>query len=684
MEKVAGLIIGRAKLVLALFALLTVVFGLLIPLVPINYNLADYVPDRAPSTRAIAVIEEEFDDPVPNARVFIPDVNLAEATAMKDQIASLEGIESVMWLDDYVDLREPLQIQDTETVEGFLTDNGALYQVTADLGQAPEALTALQALSPDAAVEGQLVDMSLAQTGTSSEITTIMAIMLPMLVVVLLLATRSWLDPVFLLTSLGVAVALNMGTNIFLGEISFITQSVAGVLQLAVSLDYGLFLLHSRERHSRGGEDTATSLRAAVVESATAIVSASATTILGFLALVFMSFRLGPDLGIVLAKGVLFSLLCVLVLTPALYAVFARAVAATQHRSFLPSFAGLGRLLGRVAPFLLVIAALVPVAYVAQGMNDFRYTMTAYPDGSREEADRAFIEEEFGRRLPMVLLVPRGDWAREHALEQELAEVDGVVALASYQSQVGRYLPAEVLPADQVSALLSENHSRMVLTVDSPKEGDAAFGLVQRIREIAQSHYPDRYHLTGESVVTLDMRDTIREDNVVVNGLAIASVGLVLALAFRALVLPVLLVLTIEASIWFNLALPYVTGNHLAFIGYLIVSSVQLGATVDYAILVTQHYLRHRVDQTPREAVSLAVKETFGVLVVPAAVLAAAGFILASVSSLDVVSQLGTALGRGAVLSFAMVYLFLPGLLMVFDRVIEATTWKTRFLRSTP
>lgn len=681
-ERVAGLIIGRSKLVLAVFAALTVVCGLLIPLVPINYNLAEYVPERAASTRAIQVLEEEFDDEVPNARVFAPDVTLVEALELKARIEALEGVRSVLWLDDLVDLRQPLEVQDPDTVSGFLTERGALFQVSTDLSLAPETMTALQELTPEGAVEGQLVDMALAQTGTSSEITTIMAIMMPMLVLVLMLATRSWLDPLFLLATLGIAVAINMGTNIVLGEISFITMSVAGVLQLAVSLDYGLFLLHSRERHSSEGLDTATSLRRAVAESATAIVSASATTILGFLALVFMSFRLGPDLGVVLAKGVLFSLLCVLVVTPALYMVFDKAVAATQHRSFMPSFVGLGRVLGRAAPYLLVIGLLIPVAYVAQGMNDFRYTMTAYPEGSREQRDRDFIEQEFGRHLPMVLLVPRGDWAREHALEEELAAVPGVEAITSYQSQVGRYLPAEVVPGDQVSALLSENWSRIVLTVDSPKEGDQAFALVTTIREVAQAHYPDRYHLTGESVVTLDMRDTIREDNVVVNGLAIASVGLVLALAFRALVLPVLLVLTIEASIWFNLSLPYLMGQHLAFIGYLIVSSVQLGATVDYAILVTQHYLRNRRDHLPRPAIQRAVSETFGVLIVPAGVLAAAGFILASVSSLEVVAELGTALGRGAVLSFVMVFLFLPGLLLAFDRIIEKTTWKTRFLRS--
>lgn len=685
MEKVAGLVISHSRLMLALFGLLTVLSGLLIPSVRINYNLADYVPERAASTVALHVMEDEFDDAVPNVRVFVPDVGIVEALEVKDRIAALPAIDSVIWLDDFIDLKQPLDVQDPDTVESFYTDGGALYQVSAGLDTSPQTMVQLQEVAtPAGAVEGQLIDLALAQMGTSSEVTTIMLIMVPLGVILLLFSTRSWLDPVILLVTIGVAVVLNMGSNVLLGEVSFLTQAVTGVLQLAVSMDYGIFLMHARERHAAAGVGRRESLQAAVVESSTAILAASTTTILGFLALVFMSFRLGPDLGIVLAKGVLFSLLCVILFMPALMTVLDRWAEATTHRPLLPDFGGLGRVISRAALWLLAIGVVLPFCFIAQGMNDFRYGTTDYPAGSREAADRVFIQEEFGRHLPMALLVPRGDWGREYQLEQELSGLPEVIAIASYQSQVGRLLPSQVLPQEQLSSLLSENYSRIVLTVDSDKEGVAAFALVDRVRAIAQEYYPDRYHLTGESVVTSDMKVTITADNLVVNGLAMVTVGLVLLISFRSLIIPFLLVLTIEGSIWINLTVPYLTGTHLAYIGYLVVSTVQLGATVDYAILFTQHYLANREHVGRREAVARTVGETFGVLLIPALILMSAGLILAAVSSLEVVSQLGTVLGRGAALSFVMVYLFLPGLLLAFDPVIEKTTWKARFVRSSP
>ena len=683
MKKVADLVVGHSKVVLLLFGLLTFFSAALMPSVTINYNLAEYIPEGAPSTIAIDVMASEFEDAVPNVRVFVPDVSVVEAVQIKQQIADVPAVTSVIWLDDFMDLKQPLDIQDPEVVAGFYTDDGALFQVSTDLDTAPETMVALQEVATQAgAVEGQLLDMALAQMSTTSEINTIMAFMIPLGVLLLIFSTRSWIDPIILLVTIGVAVVLNMGSNVVLGEISFLTQAVTAVLQLAVSMDYGIFLLHARERYIAAGLGRRESLKAAMLESSVSIISSSMTTILGFLALVFMSFRLGPDMGVVLAKGVTFSLICVIFLMPALLVVLDKVVMATDHRPLLPSFDGLGRVVSKASMWLLGIGLLLPMLFIAQGMNDFRYGTSEYPEGSRAAADRAFIQEEFGRDLPMALLVPRGDWGREHQLETELAQMDEVVAITSYQSQVGRLLPSEVLPQAQISSLLSENYSRIVLSVDTPKEGVQAFDVVERVRDVAQKYYPDSYHLTGESVVTYDMRSTITADNIVVNGLAMVSVGLVLMISFKSLIIPFLLVLTIEGSIWMNLSVPYLTGTHLNYIGYLIVSTVQLGATVDYAILFTQHYLVNRGRVGKREAVAQTVGQTFGTLLIPALILTSAGTILSVVSSLEVVAQLGTMLGRGAVLSFVMVNLFLPGLLMTFDPIIEKTTLKARFVRS--
>ena len=683
MRAVAQFITAHHRLLLVLFALISLMCGLLTLLVPINYNLADFIPKDAPSKIATDVMAEEFDDSIPNVRIFVPGLTLAEAVETKQVISEVPAVQSVLWLDDLIDIKTPLELQDQALVSGFQTDAGSLFQVSVTLDDTVATLAELQSIATDdGAVEGQLVDLALAQQSTTSEVGTIMVFMVPLALGLLILSTLSWLEPLVLMATIGVAVVLNMGTNIFIGEISFITAAVAGVLQFAVSMDYGIFLLHAQKRHLEAGEGRLKALQSAVVDSSTAILASSSTTIFGFLALLFMAFQLGPDLGLVLAKGVGFSLICVIFFMPALMHLLDRAIAATSHRSFLPSFAGLGRAIAKVALPLLAIAAVLPMAYVAQGMNDFRYGMGDYPTGSREAADREFIQEEFGRALPMALLVPRGQWGTEHELEQELSQLDAVTGISSYQSQVGRLLPAEVLPAQQLSSLLSENYSRIILTVDTPKEGAEAFALVHEVREIAQRHYPDRYHLTGESVVLEDMRASITSDSTLVNWIAIGSVWLVLLISFRSLLIPFLLVLTIEGAIWINLAVPYLSGNYMVYIGFLVISTVQLGATVDYAILFTQHYLANRVTRGKREAIAHTVAETFGTLLTPMLILASAGLVLYLVSSLVVVSQLGEVLARGAVISFAMVNLFLPGMLIVFDRAIEKTTWKANLLRS--
>lgn len=683
MRTIAEHITRQHRLLLVIFGALTVVCGFLTLLVPINYNLADFIPPEAPSKVAMDVMAREFDDSVPNVRIFVPDLTLAEAVETKQSISEVSAVQSVLWLDDLVDLKKPLELQDQALVSGFRTEAGSLFQVSVTLDDTVATLAQLQEIATaDGAVEGQLVDLALAQQSTTSEVGTIVVFMVPLALGLLILSTLSWLEPVVLMATIGVAVALNMGTNIVVGEISFITAAVAGVLQFAVSMDYGIFLLHAQKRHLEAGEGRLQALQSAVVDSSTAILASSTTTIFGFLALLFMSFQLGPDLGLVLAKGVVFSLICVIFFMPALMRVMDRAIAATSHRSFLPSFAALGRGVSRFAVPLLVIAALLPIAYAAQGMNDFRYGMGDYPAGSREAADRAFIQEEFGRALPMALLVPRGRWGTEHELEQELSGLDAVTGISSFQTQVGRLLPPEVLPPEQLSPLLSENYSRIILTVDTPKEGAEAFAVVGEIREIAQRHYPDGYHLTGESVVLEDMRASITSDSVQVNLIAIGSVWLVLLISFRALLIPFLLVLTIEGAIWINLSVPYLSGNSMVYIGFLVISTVQLGATVDYAILFTQRYLGHRATRSKHESIAHTVGETFGTLLTPMLILASAGLVLYQVSSLVVVSQLGEVLARGALISFAMVNLFLPGMLIVFDRAIEKTTWRADFLRS--
>lgn len=678
MNKIAKWIVRHKVLILLVFLIVTAISALCIPLVKINYNLQDYVPESAPSTVAMKTMEKEFDDAIPNARVYIPDVSIQEALQRKASMMELTHVSDVLWLDDFYDVKTPVELADPELIETYYRDGSALFQVITDFEDTVTTKDQLQEIAgPEGAVEGQLIDLANAQSAIGSEISLIMLFMVPIGILILMLATDSWLQPVLLLVSIGVAIVINMGTNIFKSEVSFLTQAVTAILQLAVSMDYGIFLLHRYEEYRGKGKSSVDAMEEAITKSANPILASSMTTVFGFLALIFMRFQIGPDLGLVLAKGVLLSLVSVLLLLPVLSLLTDKWVEKARHRRYMPSFTGVAKVVSKARiPLMIVISILIIPAFLAQQKNDFIYGNADYDKTSREYADRHLIEDKFGKNLSIALLVPRDEWGKEKQLHDELKAMPNVLSVLSYESQISRLIPTEVIAEDLQASLLSDNYSRLVLTVRSEKEGPQAFGLVEELRAVAEKYYPGTYQLVGESVVTYDMRDTITKDNAIVNGLAIAMVGLVVLISFKSLSIPLILLLTIESSIWFNLSVPYLTNTSLSYIGYLIISTIQLGATVDYGILFTQHYLDNRELMDKKGAARETIAQTFGTLLPPALILTLAGAILQRVSSLAIVSELGEVLARGASFSFIMVILFLPGLLVLFDGVIHKTTWQ--------
>ncbi len=308
--------------------------------------------------------------------------------------------------------------------------------------------------------------------------------------------------------------------------------------------------------------------------------------------------------------------------------------------------------------------------------------MGSYAEGSRAARDVKLINDKFGNNMQMALLLPRDQPAKEEILIDKLEELPEIKSVTSFISMSSAAIPPDLISEALTSQLLTDDYSRMIVVSNSPAESPETFALAEHIRELSAEIYNEgeEVYLVGENFVLTDMRDTIKEDNLIVNGLAILAVAIVIAIAFRSLSLPLLLVLTIEISIWINLAIPYFGGTSLNYIGYLIISTVQLGATVDYGILLTQHYLDNRQMMGRKEAAEKSVTDTAASLIAPGFILAAAGFVLARVSSITVVSELGLVLGRGALLSLFMVIFLLPNLLRIFDRFIEKTTRKANFM----
>lgn len=297
------------------------------------------------------------------------------------------------------------------------------------------------------------------------------------------------------------------------------------------------------------------------------------------------------------------------------------------------------------------------------------------------ESDREFVDELFGQQVQLALMVPSGDTPSELRLHEELEQIPNVINVMSYISAVDPAIPSEVIDNDQLSMLVSEDYRLFIMTAEGRGEGPTEFAMTEEIRTLASHHYGDTYHLAGEPANMLDMKNTIEADDIIVNGLAILAIALTIMFVYRSLSLPLLLVLTIEVAIWINLSIPYFTGTTLSYIGYLIVSTVQLGATVDYAILYTEHYLENRETYPKREAIIRTTRQAIPSILPPALILTAVGFVLGLVTSMGIVADLGILLGRGAALSFVLVSLFLPQLLMILDKTIEKTTMNRKFFR---
>jgi predicted RND superfamily exporter protein len=683
MQSISTFILRHKKAVVVFFAVVAAVCGLLSLGVSVNYNVTDYLPEHAPSTKALSVLDDEFDDAVPNARVMLKGVTIQEALDFKARLKAVDGVSGVLWLDDVLDLKIPLEAADTKTVEEYYKDGSALISLTIRNGDEVPVTEAIYALiGPDNALSGHAVDIAAAQNLTGSETGTATAILVPVIILILLLSTRSWLEPLLYLGAIGISVLINMGTNLIFGEVSFVTSAVSPILQLAVSMDYAIFLLRSFEEYRRQTDDVFDAMRRAMKRAFSAIAASAATTVFGFLALVFMQFEIGSDLGVVLFKGVALSFLSVMVFLPALALLTYKLLDRTKHRAFLPEFKRMGKIVAKVrVPILILVLLLLVPAYLAQGKNDFTYGLGSLSTASRSAVDKAAVNEAFGEQTAIVLLVPRGDAAKEQLLCAELETHPRVTGVIAYATLVGPEIPPEFLDGDITERFYSEHYSRIIVYTDTEVEGDVAFATVEQVMGITRDYYGEDVLSTGQSVTMYDMKNVIQKDNTLVNIIAIIAILLVLLVTFRSLTLPVILIVTIETAIWLNLTFPYFTGTQLNYIGYLILNTVQLGATVDYAILMTTHYTYNRKTMPKKQALKETMREAFGSILISGAILSLSGFALFFTSSNQIVADIGILLGRGTLLSMVLVVFFLPAALTLLDRLIKKTTLRADFLK---
>ncbi len=681
LKRFSKLLLDHKKTVLTISIILTVVFSVMIFFVSVDYNLVNYLPKQSHSTVSLDVMTENFDQNLPNFNVVVPDVSIGEALETKALIEKVEGVELVLWLDDTIDITDPLLTSDPDLTNAWYKDGNAFFSVVVDDGRLVEASDEIYAIiGEEGMVSGDGISTAAAQKVTMNEMPKIMAIAVPIVLAILFLSTSSYFEPVLFLAVIGISILLNEGSNIFLGGVSFVTRACSAILQLAVSMDYAVFLLHRFRDYRDDGMEIRPAMEKAMQKSAPAIFSSAMTTVFGFLVLVLMEFKIGVNLGLALAKGIFLSLIAVVCLLPVLAMYCEKLLDKTRHRSFFPSFKGFSNFAFKVClPFSVVVILLIYPSFVAQGQSEFVYGSTAMngPE-TRVAQDTEKILELFGSSNQMVVLVPKGNPVKENELINDLEQQQKITGITAYVELVGEEVPESFLPESISSNFVSDEFSRIILNVDIPDEGETAFNTVSEIREILDKHYPEQNYLVGASASNFDLMNVVTKDNDVVNIASMIAIFLVLVFTFKDITLPLILVVAIKVAININLAIPFFTGDTIVYIGYLIISSVQLGATVDYGILLATHYLDSRKVKPKLEAIKLALQTATPSILTPALILISACFSLGFVSTNGVISQLGNMLGRGAIISVVMVLFFVPAMFIIFDPFIKLFDKKYR------
>ena len=670
MSKFYRVVVDHPKIVIVLFAIVFIICGICQSAILVDYDMNDYLPEGSASTVALDLMEEEFYGGIPNARVMVENVTIPEALQYKADILAIDGVTDVTWLDDVVSVEEPLEIMDQRTVEDYYKDGNALYCVTIAEDKRIEAVNAIRSLiGEDNAMTGSAVSTATATQSTVKEISKITAIAVAFVIFVLVFTTTSWFEPVVVMVGLGVAIVINAGSNLIFREISFVTNAAGTILQLAVSLDYSMFLIHRFNECREDTPDVKEAMVKALTLSTSSIASSGLTTVIGFLALCFMQFGIGPDLGRALAKGVAISLVTVFVFMPVFILATYKWIDKTAHKPLVPSFEKFGRMVYhvRIPMVLLFLIAIVP-SYLGSNANSFYYgSSKIFGPVTQLGADTEKIEQMYGKSDTYVLLVPKEDKATQKELSDALHEIPEVSSILSYVDTVGTEIPESYLDEDTYSKLCSDTYTRMVLSVDAEYEGKETFALVEKIRSVAEEYYPGEWYLAGEGVSTYDLMDTITADMVKVNLVSIGAVFVVLLLTLKSVTLPIVLVLSIETAVWINLSIPYFRNDTIFYIAYLIISSVQLGATVDYAILTTDRYCEERQRFGRKEAMMQTSSTVAVSILTSGSVLTVVGFLLGIISTHGLLSQLGYFLGKGTLCSLAIVLFVLPGMLYLLD-----------------
>lgn len=649
----------------------------------INYDMLTYLPGDIDTVVGQDILMDEFGKGA-FSFVIIEGMDPEDVSSLREDISHVDHVDTVLWFDDFADVSVPMEMLPSKLYDAFNSGDSTMLAIFFDTSTSSD--DTMEAISEIRNIAGKQCFVS----GMSAMVTDLkdlcekeepiyVGIAVALACAAMMIFMDNWITPFVFLLSIGMAILLNMGTNYFLGEISYLTKALSAVLQLAVTMDYSIFLWHSYEEQKTTYEDNKEAMAVAINNTLTSVIGSSITTVAGFIALCFMSYTLGLDLGIVMAKGVIFGVIGCVTTLPSMILLLDKVLQKTRHKSLLPDMEKVASGITKVFPvFLILFLVLVLPSYFSyKATNDEVY----YDLGETLPEDMAYVvansklQEDFGvGATHMVLVSTDVSDTDVRAMIHEMENVEGVKYALGLESVVGPLVPEEMLPESVKEVLKSDDWELLLVNSEYKTATDEVNAQINELNTILKK-YDSKGMLIGEAPCTKDLIETTDEDFKVVNAVSIVAIFVIIALVEKSITLPLILVAVIELSIFINLGLAHLTGTSLPFIAPICISTIQLGATVDYAILMTTRYKQERYEgKEKREAVTNALKVSIPSIIVSAMGLFSATFGVALYSDVDIISSLCDLMARGAIVSMFAVILFLPAMFMLFDKVICATS----------
>lgn len=673
--------------------ILIVVLVLMIPSVlgmagtRINYDMLDYLPEDMETVIGQNELLEDFGKGA-FSFIIVEDMPAKDVAALKEKIEQVDHVETVLWYDSIADLSIPMELLPDKIYNEFNTENATMMAVFFDTSTSSDiTMDAIREIRQIAGKQCFVSGMSALVTDLKDlcekEEPIYVGIAVLLACVAMLVFLDSWLVPFVFLASIGMMILLNLGTNYFMGEISYITKALSAVLQLAVTMDYSIFLWHSYNEQRTRCDDNKAAMAVAIKETLASVVGSSITTVAGFIALCFMSFTMGRDLGIVMAKGVLLGVLGCVTVLPALILVFDKPLQKTKHKSLIPNMGGFAKGVVRIFPvFVVIFALLIPPAYYGYSKtnDEVYYDMgQCLPEDMEYVIANSKLSEDFDIASTHMLLVDANLPAKSvRSMMKEMEQVDGVKYVLGLESVIGSRIPEEILPESITSILKNDKWELLLINSEYKVASDAVNDQINDLNTILKK-YDESGMLIGEAPCMKDMIETTSHDFQVVNAISILAIFIIIALVEKSLSLPFILISVIEVAIFINLGLPHYLGQSLPFIAPICISTIQLGATVDYAILMTTRYKAERIrGNGKKDAVWTALSTSIPSIIVSGMGLFAATFGVAIYSDIDIIGSMCMLMARGAIVSMLAVIFILPALLLLCDKIICATTWGMR------